>query len=123
MSSVSNQSKRIVFCCSRPEAYRDLIFKLLQNHVVTVATQLYDCKSISSETLNDIYLFEIPSDEEIFLMTLQEIFELNPEINIIILNGGAKRNTIAEAFRIGVCDYFPEPVNTILLVERINVLL
>jgi hypothetical protein len=45
-----------------------------------------------------------------------------PSLCIVLVDGGLNRRQLASAFREGVRDYFPEPVDVHLLAERVNVL-
>lgn len=121
----SKQAKfphRIFFYCNNPDMYRDLISNLTRDYIVTITSQLKKLPVSLKESPNQVALLEIPDNEEVFLYTLKDILRKSPATRIVILNGCVKKTTIAEAFRMGVCDYFPKPVNHSLLVERIKAL-
>jgi len=56
------------------------------------------------------------------LQRLQEIRERYPDLRIVLVDGGLNQLQIAEAFRLGACDYFAEPYDTDLLIERVGAL-
>ena len=115
--------QRVIVCCRDMDLYHELIAWLARDYIVTISSQLYDLVEYFKESRNQVALIEIPENEEEFLYTLQQIFKENATTRIIILDGNAKRTTIAEAFRMGVTDYFPGPINDTLLIERIGVLI
>jgi DNA-binding response OmpR family regulator len=45
-----------------------------------------------------------------------------PGLCVVLVNGGLTQEEIALAFKVGVRDYFPEPYDVNLLIERIQYL-
>jgi len=56
------------------------------------------------------------------LERLREVKDRYPELRVVLVDGGLKQLQVAEAFRLGARDYFAEPYDADLLIERIGAL-
>lgn len=122
-STSSHATPRVIVCCRDTDLYHELIARLTRDYIVTITAQLDNIADSLEESQNQVVLIEVPENEELFISILRELFKKDETTRIIILGGCASRASLAEAFRIGVCDYFPEPVNSELLIERLGVLI
>lgn len=66
-----------------------------------------------------VFLFEIDeSDAE--LKPLSKVIERYSNIPVIALGEGRQQELIAQAFQLGICDFFKAPYKVDLLVEKIK---
>jgi len=113
----------ILLFCKETNPYFHLISKLAKKYIVAVSCDVDEFSRYIKLRRYDLVLFEIPESEQIFIKTVAEIVNLEPTPQIILLGGNSAQVAIAEAFRLGVCDYFPKPVEIDLLAERVNTIL
>jgi DNA-binding response OmpR family regulator len=55
-------------------------------------------------------------------LLLQSLLQRRPDLPIVLVDGGLSEHDKADAFSIGVLDYFAAPCHVGLLVERLQVL-
>lgn len=70
-----------------------------------------------------LILIEIDDDDKALIAMVSEIKRQVPQAHIILLNGSIQQAILAQAFKYGISDYFPAPIDFELLYERISVIL
>jgi len=114
---------RILLYCSESKDAKDLVSQLSQKYVVIQTSRYRELEILGAKDVYAMMLIEIPRHEKAILKTLKFIFKRQPQSLVVLLNGLPEQSTLAAAFQLGICDYFPAPVNISLLIERIDVLL
>jgi DNA-binding NtrC family response regulator len=109
-------------CLAGPTLSRDfsLAALLLDRHVLTLIEdpgQLMDSSVLSSIC---VVVLECGGGVEQTLQLIPKLKALRPELDIIVINGGATQSQVASAFQNGARDYFPAPHDGRLLAERID---
>ena len=116
-------NSHILLFCKETNPYSRLISTLAKRYLVAVSCDVDEfCRYIKKRKY-DLVLLEIPESEELFLKAVKEIVSLEAKPPIILIGGNGSESATAEAFRLGVCDYFPKPVDFELLVERVDAIL
>lgn len=114
----------IVISGNRICSNHSLIDHLSQNHVVTLSKMPLN-KAIQEESVldkADVLFIEHSNIEGDVHTCLKGVQFMYPQVTIILLNGKLTQDQIAEAFRAGAADYFPEPHHLELLMERVQYL-
>jgi DNA-binding response OmpR family regulator len=107
-----------------PELMYDasLITTLCSEHVVTMSRTAHALASTSLLPVLDVLVLDAGQERHELSTIVRSIRERDPHVTLLLVNGGLDQLEIAEAFRLGVTDYFARPWNERLLVERIEVL-
>ena len=100
-----------------------MVRDLAEKYTVTLVHQGTDLIEHLRESRYDLLLYIIPSLSNNITSILRNLVLNQPTLSIMLLDGEPKQTTIIEAFQIGICDYFPKPINQGLVVERINAIL
>ncbi len=99
-----------------------LITRLCAGHVVTVAQTAQALALTSVITAADVLVLDAGHERHELGNLVRSIRKRDPTMTLLLVNGGLDQLDIAEAFQLGVTDYFARPWNERLLVERIEVL-
>jgi DNA-binding NtrC family response regulator len=111
-------------CLAGPRLSRDwtLIQALLDRQVVTLVSRV----EVLSEGLflGTVRVLVLDGVEAggVSLRILPALRSRCPSLCVVLVDGGLDQRQLATAFREGVRDYFPEPVDVHLLAERVAVL-
>jgi DNA-binding response OmpR family regulator len=102
--------------------HSSLLDRLSSAHVVTIA-RTHDVLA-SSITLQscDVLVLEADAQRSDILGVIAELRTRSPRTTILLVNGELAPLDVAEAFRLGIADYFAAPWNATLLVERTEAL-
>ena len=76
--------------------------------------------SLIKEREFDVVVLDVLMPGKDGIETLNEIKELNPLINVIMLTGNATVETAIEGMKLGAYDYLMKPTQTEELVEKIT---
>lgn len=101
----------------------ELVRKITQDRNATIIQKPDELVEMLTQNPYDILLYLPTAGAEIRLPLLERILRAEPRLKILLLNGDSAQETIIEAFRLGITDYFATPVNIPMLIQRIDSLL
>lgn len=110
---------QIILYCRHIDEFSTLLSTLSQLYVVTITTRWETFLRVINHTNYDLLLVEMPEQEN-DLLTFINSRKHGPDFNVILLNGSPTTEFLAHAFRCGVIDYFPAPIDQQLLCERVR---
>ncbi len=95
--------------------------KALRHRVTLLKREdLSTAKSILESV--DVFIQDCSSAKDLeseVLSHLREWRDHIPRLRVVLIDGGLTQEEIASAFKVGIRDYFPDPYDVNLLVERI----
>jgi len=100
------------------------LYEALQHIAVVVKNpENSQIESIMAKRTVDLVLFEIAKERSADVELIKRIKHQFSDTIIIVVDGDADREVIAQAFAYGAKDAFRKPYNRALMVERIQALL
>ena len=96
-----------------------LIAKLDKKFIIFLCENLIQLQTAMENYSIKILLIEIGSNGK-ELKTLIEIHSSNPEVHVIALGEEEPKEHLIKAYKYGSKDFFKLPVNTALLIERVE---
>ncbi len=99
-----------------------LIRSLKTQHQVTVVERVRLLSRNAILAKADVLVLDCSESQGLGLRILPFLKRYFPELSVVLVDGGLTQQQIAAAFREGVQDYFSEPYDLALLVERIDAL-
>jgi DNA-binding response OmpR family regulator len=72
--------------------------------------------------LSDVLVLDASGSRGALQPLLRSLRQSRPELPIVLVDGGLTEHDKADAFSLGVLDYFPAPCHVRLLAERLEVL-
>lgn len=123
-----NSDQVIHFCLAGAKVSNDwnLIWQLKMGHVVTIVESEHIFNGNSILASADVLILDCNEKQESYSRFLQNLRKMKsdfPGLCIVLVNGGIDQKQIALAFKEGVHDYFSDPYDAILLMERIQYLI
>lgn len=100
-----------------------LIQRLKAHHQVTLIERIRLLAHSTLLSTSDVLILDCSSPQESGLGVVPVVKRAHPKLIMILVDGGLTQKQIASAFRQGIHDYFSEPYETNLLVERLTSLL
>lgn len=100
-----------------------LIQKLKAHHQVTLVERVRLVSRNSVLTTADVLIVDCGRSQGLGLRLVPLAKKYHPRLQVILVDGGLSQMEIAAAFRQGARDYFAEPYEPDLLVERVAFLL
>ncbi len=70
----------------------------------------------------DLLVLDCSENRELGIELLSFLKKYYPSVNIVLVDGGFTQKQIAAAFQNGARDYFADPYDTNLLIERLDAL-
>lgn len=116
-------TSKIAFFVESFQEHDELVRKIAAGKNATIIQQPDALIELFSQNRYDILLYLLTTGEKIRLPLLELILRAEPRLKILLLNGDSAQETIIEAFRLGITDYFATPVNIPMLIQRIDSLL
>ena len=100
----------------------ELVRALRQRHQITLVDRLEHLMATGVLTTADVLVLDSAGDTARLPDLLSQVKKGFPRLRVILVNGGLSQREVADAFGIGIADYFPQPCNIGLLGARIEVL-
>ena len=119
---VDNSAKnhfKILFCCADFTLFGNLFSQLAKIYTITICNNVSELLSIVNTCFYNMALVQVTSCDNDFSKCLKDFRSHYPQIIVILINGHLHQSFLVEAFKMGIKDYFPEPVDINLLYERI----
>lgn len=114
----------ILLICQNTGPYFSLIRTLSIDYVVTVCSRFEGVREQIANQVFDLFIIEYSANDHLVLQMLELCRPaMQRGARVILIDGNPGKEFIAAAFAHGLCDYFPEPVQEALLVERVQSLL
>ncbi|MBN1480008.1 hypothetical protein EH223_18930 [candidate division KSB1 bacterium] len=107
----------LIYCHCIDEFY-PLLTLLSQSVILVVTTQWDMLLSTMLKYDFDLLLLEMPQKEDDLFRLLDHIKETE-DVKMILLDGSQTAEVLVQAFKYGVKDYFPTPIDQRLLGERV----
>jgi DNA-binding response OmpR family regulator len=123
ISKTSTSIPQILLYCNESGICQELAVTLAQTYNIILTPDFNKLESLVLDGHYNIVLSEIPANGHDLLSMLTRIFQRKPQTHIVLLDGSPEQATVAAAFRLGVSDYFPQPINFSLLLERVDALI
>jgi DNA-binding response OmpR family regulator len=101
---------------------RALVDALKARHEVTLVTDNTRLQGSQILALSDVLVLDASGSGGALRPLLRSLRQSLPELPIVLVDGGLTEHEKAEAFNLGVLDYFPAPCHIRLLAERLEVL-
>lgn len=110
-----------------PRLARDteLLARLSGTHLVTISHSrdaFAGLAGLAAMALFDVLVLEANAGRDDLTHLVAHLRQQDPQLTLVLVDGGLTQLEIAELFRLGVADYFATPWNDALLAERIDVL-
>jgi DNA-binding NtrC family response regulator len=121
--TVSQLKPRILLYSGKSEKCKKLEIQLSPKYIITKVNRLSDLEILGTQNEYAMLLIDVSRHMSAILKPLKATFEKYPQSLVILWNGLPDQATLATAFQLGVCDYFPAPVNIALLIGRVDALL
>jgi DNA-binding response OmpR family regulator len=99
-----------------------LISALCAHHELSLVSHRVWLQESSSVNNSDVLVLDAAGIRPTLGCLIQTLRRRRPDLPIVLVDGGLSEDDKANAFSLGVCDYFPSPCNVDLLVERLAVL-
>lgn len=99
-----------------------LISALCLHHELSLVPQRVQLQESSSVNNSDVLVLDAAGIRSSLHRLIRILRRRRPDLPIVLVDGGLSEDDKANAFSLGVCDYFPSPCNVELLVERLAVL-
>lgn len=119
MDNQTDKSLNLLFCCRDAAAFSGLYPLLAQHFTLTICNNLSAHLALEKLCCYNIAIIEVASNNDLMLSLFKELEFRFPHIIIILINGQPDQQFLTTAFKMGVKDYFPDPVDNNLLYERI----
>jgi DNA-binding NtrC family response regulator len=121
---VSGKDRVFHICLAGQAVSNDwpLIHRLKAQHQVTVVERVRLLSRNSILDKVDVLVLDCSESHGLGLKILPFLKKYFPELCIVLVDGGLTQPQIAAAFRQGARDYFSEPYDLSLLVERVDAL-
>ena len=97
-----------------------LIRALKTQHQVTLVEHIQALSRNPILARVDVLVLDCGENQKMGLGLVPNLKRDNPKMCVVLVDGGFTRQQIAKAFREGVKDYFAEPYDRRLLVERVE---
>jgi DNA-binding response OmpR family regulator len=102
---------------------RDLVEALRAHHQVTLVDRIEWLDEGALLGIVDVLVMDCSGDNRgVLSNVVHRIRRHQPQLQVVLVDGGLSQQDIALGFGAGVADYFPEPCDVALLTERIAVL-
>jgi DNA-binding response OmpR family regulator len=102
--------------------HRALIDELRIHHDVTLVTDQTRLEQSRVLSGSDVLVLDAGGIRATLRPLLRSLRLRRPELPIVLVDGGLSDDEKADAFTLGVLDYFPAPYEVGLLAERLEVL-
>jgi DNA-binding response OmpR family regulator len=102
--------------------HRALIDELRIHHDVTLVTDQTRLERSWALGASDVLVLDAAGIRATLRPLLRLLRRRSPDLPIVLVDGGLSDDEKADAFTLGVLDYFPSPYDVGLLVERLEVL-
>jgi DNA-binding response OmpR family regulator len=102
--------------------HRALIDELRIHHEVTLVTDQTRLEQSWGLAASDVLVLDAAGIRATLRPLLRALRRRSPELPIVLVDGGLSDDEKADAFTLGITDYFPSPYEVGLLAERIEVL-
>ncbi|NLP08962.1 response regulator [bacterium] len=120
---MTEASARILLCCENLAEMGPIALALAEKSILTLVRGVRDLTPMLAEGRYQIITLCVRKQTEETLSILRQMIKLSPQTCIVLVNGHPNQELLHEAFRLGIKDFFPAPVNQALLIERIEHLL
>ncbi len=114
---------RILLCCENLAEMGPIALALAEKSILTLVRGVRELTPLLAECRYQIITLCVRKQTEETLSILRQMIKLSPQACIVLVNGRPNQELLHEAFRLGIKDFFPAPVNQTLLIERIEHLL
>jgi DNA-binding response OmpR family regulator len=102
--------------------HRALIDELRVHHEVTLVSDQTRLEQSWILSASDVLVLDAAGIRATLRPLLRSLRRRRPELPIVLVDGGLSDDEKADAFNLGVLDYFPAPCEVGLLAERLEVL-
>jgi DNA-binding response OmpR family regulator len=116
----TSHALQIVFSCHDISCYQNFMSGLAKQFIVTICQDFDQLLEILQYGKPDLVLVEVPQNKSTFLSSLINLLQKFPDLRIILVSDQLHQHELIAAFNIGTKDYFPDPVDELLLLERVN---
>jgi len=100
-----------------------IVQELAKKSTLTLIRSCEELLVLLEETRYDLLVYTLSAPADSFLAVIKKIRSLQTDLLIVLLQGEPSQAAVIEAFRLGIADFFPDPVKAGLVCERIDALL
>lgn len=116
----TSDALRLVITCHDISFYQQFMSGIAEQYIITICQHFNQLKEIFQSGKADLLLIEVPENKTEFLKSLKNLTQNLPKQLIILLSDQLQQDELIAAFNMGIKDYFPAPVDEMLLLERVN---